>query len=97
MLLPSWVIVQGEAVAEVANIWNCKRTVAKTLLMHYMWDKEKLLSKCACWCCVMQHKVVLVSCVLRQCASSGRLPARSHSNTTADANSSTSPCVHVVC
>lgn len=36
--------VQGEAVAEVAGIWNCKRSIAKTLLMHYMWDKEKLLS-----------------------------------------------------
>lgn len=28
----------------MASIWNCKRSVAKTLLMHYMWDKEKLLS-----------------------------------------------------
>lgn len=31
--------------AEVAGIWNCKRSIAKTLLMHYMWDKEKLLSE----------------------------------------------------
>lgn len=37
--------VQGEAVAEVASIWNCKNSVAKTLLMHYMWDKDKLMSE----------------------------------------------------
>jgi hypothetical protein len=36
---------QGDAVAEVASIWACKKGVAKTLLMHYMWDKEKLLGE----------------------------------------------------
>ena len=44
-LLPGPVL-QGEAVAEVASIWNCKNSVAKTLLMHYMWDKDKLMSEC---------------------------------------------------
>lgn len=39
-------VLQGEAVSEVASIWNCPLPVAKTLLMHYMWDKEKLLGKC---------------------------------------------------
>jgi hypothetical protein len=39
-------VLQGEAVAEVASIWNCKNSVAKTLLMHYMWDKDKLMSEC---------------------------------------------------
>jgi hypothetical protein len=39
-------VVQGEAVAEVASIWSCKNSVAKTLLMHYMWDKDKLMSEC---------------------------------------------------
>lgn len=38
--------LQGEAVAEVASIWNCKNSVAKTLLMSYMWDKDKLMSEC---------------------------------------------------
>lgn len=31
----------------MAGIWNCKKSVAKTLLMHYMWDKDKLMSECA--------------------------------------------------
>eukprot|EP00879_Flechtneria_rotunda_P010931 GHRR01011422.1.p1 GENE.GHRR01011422.1~~GHRR01011422.1.p1 ORF type:complete len:527 (+),score=168.68 GHRR01011422.1:246-1826(+) len=39
--------VQAEAVQGVASIWGCKKSVAKTLLMHYMWDKEKLLSDLA--------------------------------------------------
>lgn len=39
--------LQGDAVADVAGIWNCKKSVAKTLLMHYMWDKDKLMSECA--------------------------------------------------
>eukprot|EP00878_Enallax_costatus_P004275 GHUV01004505.1.p1 GENE.GHUV01004505.1~~GHUV01004505.1.p1 ORF type:complete len:527 (+),score=139.84 GHUV01004505.1:269-1849(+) len=39
--------VQAEAISEVESIWGCKRSVAKTLLMHYMWDKEKLLSDLA--------------------------------------------------
>jgi hypothetical protein len=45
-----WVL-QGEAVADVASIWNCKISVAKTLLMHYMWDKDKLMSefRAVCW------------------------------------------------
>lgn len=45
--------VQGAAVADVASIWNCKKSVAKTLLMHYMWDKDKLMSECpssSCCC-----------------------------------------------
>jgi len=37
--------LQAAAVSEVEDIWGCKRSVAKTLLMHYMWDKEKLLGK----------------------------------------------------
>lgn len=45
-----WVIVQGEAVADVASIWNCKKSVAKTLLMNYMWDKDKLMSECPAVC-----------------------------------------------
>lgn len=46
--------VQGEAVAEVASIWNCKNSVAKTVLMHYMWDKDKLMSECTA--CRLQNK-----------------------------------------
>lgn len=38
-------VLQGEAVAEVAAIWGCKKSIAKTLLMHHMWDKEKLLGE----------------------------------------------------
>jgi hypothetical protein len=38
-------VLQAEAVSDVENIWNCKKSVAKTLLMHYMWDKERLLSE----------------------------------------------------
>jgi hypothetical protein len=37
--------LQAAAVAEVASIWNCKGSIAKTLLMHYMWDKDKLMSE----------------------------------------------------
>eukprot|EP00775_Hariotina_reticulata_P013428 gene13428-13556_t len=39
--------VQAAAVTEVEDIWGCKRSVAKTLLMHYMWDKERLLGDLA--------------------------------------------------
>jgi hypothetical protein len=38
-------VLQAEAVSDVETIWSCKKSVAKTLLMHYMWDKERLLSK----------------------------------------------------
>lgn len=37
--------LQAEAILEVEAIWNCRKSLAKTLLMHYMWDKEKLLSE----------------------------------------------------
>lgn len=37
--------LQAEAIQEVESIWACRKSVAKTLLMHYMWDKEKLLSE----------------------------------------------------
>eukprot|EP00877_Chromochloris_zofingiensis_P002490 jgi/Chrzof1/12241/Cz06g26220.t1 len=39
--------VQGDAIEGVVSIWGCPASVAKTLLMHYMWDKEKLLSDLA--------------------------------------------------
>jgi hypothetical protein len=37
------VLRQGAAVGEVASILGCKKSTAKTLLLHYMWDQEKLL------------------------------------------------------
>lgn len=37
--------LQRAAIDDVAGIWGCGPGVAKTLLMAYMWDKERLLSE----------------------------------------------------
>jgi hypothetical protein len=37
--------LQQGAIDEVGAIWGCGASVAKTLLMAYMWDKERLLSE----------------------------------------------------
>jgi hypothetical protein len=37
--------LQRAAIDDVAGIWGCAPAVAKTLLMYYMWDKERLLSE----------------------------------------------------
>jgi hypothetical protein len=37
--------LQRGAIDDVAGIWGCAPAVAKTLLMYYMWDKERLLSE----------------------------------------------------
>jgi hypothetical protein len=49
LLGPVMLRMQAAAVAEVASIWNCKGSIAKTLLMHYMWDKDKLMSEWHTW------------------------------------------------
>lgn len=37
--------LQRAAVEEIASIWGCTPSIAKTLLMAYSWDKERLLSE----------------------------------------------------
>jgi hypothetical protein len=44
---------QGEAVADVAAIWGVRPSIALTLLMHYRWSKERLLSECGRGCCML--------------------------------------------
>lgn len=38
-------LVQGKCVEEVVSILGCKQSVAKTVLRHFRWDTEALLSK----------------------------------------------------
>lgn len=37
--------LQRDAINDVAGIWGCTPAISKTLLMSYMWDKERLLSE----------------------------------------------------
>ena len=41
--------LQRAAIDDVASIWGCAPSIAKTLLMAYMWDKERLLSELCLW------------------------------------------------
>lgn len=36
--------LQRDAINDVAGIWGCTPAISKTLLMSYMWDKERLLN-----------------------------------------------------
>lgn len=37
--------LQRSAIDDISGIWGCSATVAKTLLMAYRWDKERLMSE----------------------------------------------------
>lgn len=37
---------QKEAIELVVNILGCRASVAKSLLISFRWDKEKLMSEC---------------------------------------------------
>jgi hypothetical protein len=39
--------LQQGAIDEVCAIWGCGGSIAKALLMSYMWDKERLMSEWA--------------------------------------------------
>ncbi|MEW5311065.1 MAG: hypothetical protein WDW38_002808 [Sanguina aurantia] len=41
--VPEMKRMQDETVDHVIDVWGCKRSVAKALLMHCRWDKEALL------------------------------------------------------